>query len=198
MVCVGLPSYIPALYYSQMDKNRIEHMFAEVDARLENPVRLVVYGAAAFILLGEEGRTSLDVDVAGPYCQGNLLKLRQIFLDIGYPVNPPPHEMRDHIEWVGVERLSLQVPDENMMTLWAGRYLTVVTVSAPALVASKLIRYDETDQSDIRSLCSRMRVKWEHVRDAVQRLPPTFRDDPIVQDNLASLKQDMMMWGGKS
>ncbi len=183
------------VYWHPMDKDAIERLFAEVDARLENPARLVIYGAAAFILLGEEGRTSLDVDVAGPYCTGDLLQLRQIFLEIGYPVNPSHDENRDHIEWVGIERLSLQSPDEQMMTLWAGRHLTVVTVSAPALVASKLIRYDETDQADIRSLCSRMRVKWEQVQDAVKHLPPPFRDDHIVHDNLFNLKQDMILWG---
>ena len=157
---------------------------------------MVVYGAAAFMMLGEEGRSSIDVDVAGPYCTGNISGLREAIAASGYMINPPPEVQDDHVEWVGIERLSLEVPGEEKLVLWQGNSLTVVTVSPPALIASKLIRYDETDQSDIRSIFFRMRVTWEQVRDAVERLPYPFRSDAIVLENLKNLKSDLMMWGG--
>ncbi|HMO50753.1 MAG TPA: hypothetical protein PKE26_08605 [Kiritimatiellia bacterium] len=177
-----------------MDRAALERLLTAVDDHLDEPATMVVYGAAAFMLLGEELRTSIDVDVAGPYCSGNIANLRRAIEKAGYAINPPPHLNQDHIEWVSVERLSLEPPDEQALSLWRGRYLHVITVSPAALIASKLIRYDATDQSDIRTLGFRMNVSWEHVKDAVKRLPPTFRDDAIVQENLENLKRDMMLW----
>ncbi|HMP72508.1 MAG TPA: DUF6036 family nucleotidyltransferase [Kiritimatiellia bacterium] len=181
-----------------MDKATLQSLFAAIDAKLDSPATLVVYGASAFMLLGEEFRTSIDVDVAAPYCSGDLASLRSAILEAGYPINPPSHIHRDHIEWVEMDRLSLEPPDEQAMLLWKGRHLSVKTVSPPALIASKLIRYDETDQSDIRSLCFRMNIHWEQVRDAVPRLPSTFRHDAIVKENLENLRSDMALWMSKA
>jgi hypothetical protein len=78
--------------------------------------------------------------------------------------------------------------------LWRGRKLTVKTVSPEELIASKLIRYDEIDQSDIQFLCSQRAVDWRRVEAAVQTLPEPFCHDPLIQENLRNLKQDMAMW----
>lgn len=179
-----------------MNRRSLESLFAAVDNHLSSPATMVVYGAAAFMMLGEEGRSSIDLDVAGPYCKGDVAGLREAIAKAGYMINPPPEIHEDHVEWVGIERLSLELPGEEKLPLWQGKSLTVITVSPPALIASKLIRYDETDQSDIRSICFRMRVTWEQVRDAVVRLPYPFRNDAIVLENLENLKNDLMMWEG--
>jgi hypothetical protein len=177
-----------------MDRTTLEELLTRVDERLCEPVVLVIYGAAAFMLLGEEGRASLDVDVAGPYCQGDLAAVRRAFHDAGVAVNPPPDAQDDHVEWVGPERLSLAPPGEGKLLLWQGRHVRVETVAPADLVASKLIRYDETDQADIRSLCFRMGISWASVQEAVTRLPDPFRRDALVLDNLNKLKRDMALW----
>ena len=177
-----------------MDRQFIERFFERVDAALTAPADMLLYGAAAFMLLGEEGRTSLDLDVAGPYCQGDVTGLRQACKQAGLPVNPPPETMHEHVEWVGVERLCLPAPGADDLVLWHGQRLTVRTVAPAALVASKLIRYDETDQADVRALCFRFRVTWDEVRAAAERLPSAFRRDPLVRENLANLQRDMPLW----
>ncbi len=178
-----------------MNRATLESMLTSVDERLVSPTTMVIYGAAAFMLLGEEARISADVDVAGPYCIGDVASLRRAIVDAGYAINPPPEHQGDHVEWVGIERLSLEDPVEHSMTLWHGANLSVITVPPPSLIASKLIRYDETDQSDIRTLCGRMKIQWEQIRDAANRLPPAFRDDALVKENLENLRNDMIMWG---
>ena len=75
--------------------------------------------------------------------------------------------------------------------------MTVKTVSAPDLVASKLIRYDAIDQSDVRYLISQMRLKYEDVAQAAERLPAGFRNDVLVRENLRNLQEDLKLWSGE-
>jgi hypothetical protein len=181
-----------------MDKTRLLEYFAQVDARLTAPAELLIYGSAAFILLDEEDRTSLDMDVAGPYSKLDFEEFRKTSREAGLEVNPAAIDSGDHVEWIAGVRLCLAPPDvAGTITLWQGRRLTVKTVSAPDLVASKLIRYDAIDQSDVRYLISQMRLKYEDVAQAVERLPAGFRDDVLVRENLRNLQEDMKLWNGE-
>jgi len=60
-----------------MDKKELISYLHQIDRRLSAPTSLCVYGSAAFILLDEPDRTSLDIHVAGPYSQADLGELRQ-------------------------------------------------------------------------------------------------------------------------
>jgi hypothetical protein len=82
------------------------------------------------------------------------------------------------------------------MTLWQGKRLLVRTASVPDLVASKLIRYDETDRADIQYLFVQFNFTWESVSDSVARLPHPFSSDVLVLENLNYLKSDMQLWSG--
>ena len=73
------------------------------------------------MLLGEEDRISLDVDIAGPYSQVNEAMLRSAAAQIGLPVNPPADFAGDHIEWIGPLRLCLADPDQGTGGFMAGR-----------------------------------------------------------------------------
>jgi len=77
-----------------------------------------------------------------------------------------------------------------------GKKLEVFTVSPADLIASKLIRYDEIDQSDVHYLVFQMNITFEAIEQAVERLPDSFRKDVIITDNLAILKQDILSWKG--
>jgi hypothetical protein len=178
-----------------MDKNRLLEYFTRVDRQLMQPAELLIYGSAAFILLDEEARTSLDLDVAGPYSKVDYEEFRQASLQAGLEVNPAEFDAAEHVEWISGARLCLAPPESTeTMTLWQGRQLAVKTVAAADLVASKLIRYDPIDQGDVRYLVSQMHVSHDEVTKAVARLPVGFRGDALVGENLANLKEDMRLW----
>jgi hypothetical protein len=166
-----------------------------MDRALTHDAELVVYGSAAFILLGEQDRISLDIDVAAPYSKANLPDLQQAAQQAGLPINPEDGAAGDHIEWVSPLRLCLPVPSPgNEMILWRGRKLTLKTGSPEALIASKLIRYDPIDQADIQFLCSQRAIDFANIEAAVATLPPPFAEDALVRENLANLKRDMVIW----
>ena len=179
-----------------MDKQKITDYLSRLDAALTEPVDLYIYGSAVVILLGASGRTSLDIDVAGPYSSASLPELERASREAGLPVNPSPDYQGGHLEWVGSLRLCLPPPRAGSegLLLWRGRHLTVRTGDVEDFVASKLIRYDASDSADIQFLYSQARFSWESVRQAVGRLPAPFRDDALVLENLENLAADMRMW----
>ncbi|MDA1088571.1 MAG: hypothetical protein O2901_16350 [Verrucomicrobia bacterium] len=179
-----------------MNKAELIGYLEGLDASLKGQATLTIYGSAACILLDEPDRTSLDMDVAGPYSSVDESDLRQAAESVGLPVNPSDDYSGNHIEWIGPLRLCLQAPKAGEdITLWQGERLRIQTGSIAGLIASKLVRYDEIDQGDIRYLLSQGRVPYQEIEEAVSRLPSTFCNDPLVQENLVNLKADMQMWG---
>lgn len=180
-----------------MNRNQLVTYLERIDAALRSEASLYIYGSAAFILLDEPERTSLDVDVAAPYCRVDERAFRDAAASAGLPVNPEPDTTSDHIEWVSSLRLCLPKPspDSDIM-LWQGHRLTVKTGAIPALIASKLIRYDVIDRSDVQYLLSQHSVAFQDVAAAVRSLPPPFNQDALVLDNLKNLRDDMAVWIG--
>jgi hypothetical protein len=192
-------SEVRAAGIGNMDKETILRYFAEIDGKLGQPSELLVYGSAAFMLLDEDGRTSLDIDVAGPYCRLDYGEFCRASSEAGLEVNPEFAAQNDHVEWVSGVRLCLAPPElAGTIVLWQGRHLVVRTVSPADLVASKLIRYDATEQCDVRYLVAQMRIGFDAIAQAAGRLPPPFREDALVRDNLENLRQDMDLWRGDS
>jgi len=178
-----------------MNKPELVGHLERIDRELQKPWILFVFGSAALILLDEPDRTSLDIDVAGPYSQGDFGELEKAAAAAGVPINPPDDYRRDHIEWISAVRLCLSPPDANTdLLLWQGRCLTLRTVSIPRLIASKLIRYDTIDRSDIQYLAKQTGVEWGDVASAVEGLPAPFNRDVLIRENLRNLKTDMAMW----
>jgi hypothetical protein len=178
-----------------MNKQEIVEYFAKLDDALTERTTLHVYGSAVVILLDAPDRTSLALDVAGAYSLANQGELASASQRAGLPVNPDAFYNGNHLEWVGPLRLCLP-PVQTSMTLWQGKRLTVQTSSIPDLVASKLIRYDETDRADIQYLFAQLPFSWEAVSESVSRLPTPFRTDAVILDNLDALKTDIQFWGG--
>jgi|ERR1051326_4134858 hypothetical protein len=181
-----------------MNQSQLLSYLTRMDEALRQDTMLTVYGSAAFILLGEEDRTSLDIDVAAPYCRVDFSDLQQAAAIAGLPVNPPETHAGDHIEWILPLRLCLPAPrPETELVLWHGRKLTVRTVSPAELIASKLIRYDEIDQSDIQYLCAQREIGFSEIEAAVRSLPSPFNDDAVIHENLKNLRMDLSVWKGK-
>jgi len=178
-----------------MDATTLRQYLARLDAALPEPVRLCIYGSAAWMLLGEEGRFSLDMDVAGPYSMANERMLAETAQAIGWPVNPAAEFSEDHIEWVGPGRLCLASPrPEDSVVLWQGARLTIFTLPPADLAASRLIRYDPIDQADLQFLMTHTGVGLGDIARAVERLPSAFRDDVLVRENLQNLERDVQRW----
>ena len=96
---------------------------------------------------------------------------------------------------LGALRLCLAAPDPaTSVLLWQGRHLTLFTLPPPDLIASRLIRYDPTDQADIQFLMIQGRVTIDGVAQAVGRLPLAFREDALVHQNLENLRRDLLRW----
>lgn len=186
-----------SLYYDVMNKNQLVTYLERIDAALRDEAILYIYGSAAFILLDEPERTSLDIDVAAPYCRLDERAFRDAAARAGLPVNPEPDTTSDHFEWISSLRLCLPKPsaDSDIM-LWRGQRLIVKTGAIPALIASKLIRYDAVDRSDAQYLLSQHAVAFNDVAAAVRSLPPPFNQDTVVLDNLENLRSDMTVWIG--
>ncbi len=178
-----------------MDKRRILEIFALIDGHLQSSAKLCLYGSGAFILLDEEDRTSLDIDIAAPYSTVDYSDFSRAAEMSGLTINPETGTNEDHIEWISIVRLCLADPaTTESMVLWQGSKLTIFTVSPADLVASKLIRYDDIDKSDIHYLVFQMNISFESVVNAVTKLPAQFRDDMIVKENLLNLEQDIKLW----
>lgn len=180
-----------------MNKNQLVTYLERIDAALPDTVALYIYGSAAFILLDEPDRTSLDVDVAAPYCQVNERVFRDVASKAGLPVNPESDTAGDHIEWISSLRLCLPKPSaDSDITLWQGKRLTVKTGAIPALIASKLIRYDAIDRNDVQYLLAQHAVTFANVAAAVRSLPPPFHEDTVVLENLENFRSDLAIWIG--
>lgn len=75
--------------------------------------------------------------------------------------------------------------------MWQGAKLIIKTGFISELVASKLIRYDETDRADILFLLKQYPFALENVCSAVNRLPVPFRNDMVIMENFENLKNDI-------
>ena len=178
-----------------MNKVELTAYLEKIDTELKHSAMIYIYGSAAYILLDEPERTSLDVDVAAPYSNADYSDFRRAAIAAGLPVNPDEQYAGDHIEWITELRLCLPRPSpETDITLWQGRLLTIKTAAIEQLIASKLIRYDEIDQSDIRYLVSHRNVEFGQIETAAKSLPHPFNCDHVVLENLQNLKTDIKMW----
>ena len=179
-----------------MTKTELAAYLEKIDRLLDTEATLYIYGSAACMLLDQPGRTSMDMDVAGPYSKVDQGALRLAAAKAEIPVNPADDYPGNHIEWVGPLRLCLPPPHaDRSLLLWQGQHLRVMTGSIADLIASKLIRYDRLDQGDIRYLLKMGGISHSSVAEAAKRLPAPFATDPVVRDNLGNLGSDMVAWG---
>jgi hypothetical protein len=183
-----------------MTKTDILSYFQRLDNALTAPTVLHIYGSAAVMLLGADDRTSLDIDVAGLYSIADTARFAEASASAGLPVNPASDSTTEYVEWVGPLRLCLPPPspESEPVILWRGANLTVQTSKVEDLVASKLIRYDETDQSDIQFLFKASRFTIESIAVVVKTLPRPFNTDALVLENLRNLETDLRLWEAKS
>lgn len=188
---------MPAIF-PLVNKSELIAYLERIDTALQHPAMLYIYGSAACILLDEPDRTSLDIDVAAPYSDVIYKDIEQAAEAAGLPINPDESMGVNHVEWIQSLRLCLPKPAADTgLVLWHGSKLTIRSAPVAELIASKLIRYDEIDQSDIQYLASQAPPRFADIEDAVRRLPPPFNTDVLVLDNLENLRNDLETWKGE-
>ena len=83
LVCWGWSCLRPKGEYSEgVNKADLVGYLERLDRALSSPATLHIYGSAAFMLLDEPDRTSLDIDVAAPYSNVDLGDLSITMLSI--------------------------------------------------------------------------------------------------------------------
>ena len=182
---------------ANVNRTTIAEYFGRLDGLVASGTILYIYGGAAVAALGANIRTTMDIDVAEPYSRFDRTTFPAASAEAGLPVNPSDDYDAAFLELVGAFRLCVPAPTDEKpgQIVFKGVNLTVRTGSVADLIASKLIRYDEQDQQDVQFLLGNGRATMDEIRESVGRLPPTFRDDPLVRDNLDNLETDMKIWG---
>ena len=179
----------------QIDEQEAQAYFERLDPLVREGTVLFVIGGSAVAQLGAKIRVTADIDVALPYSKLELSDFAAASEKAGLPVNPAFGYQGAYIELVKPLMLTLPKPksENSCVVLFQGVNLTVKTSSPADLIASKLYRYSEQDQEDILFLLRQGGVTLDAVREAVTRLPERFRDDVLVQENLANLAVDFRL-----
>lgn len=179
----------------QIGEQEAQAYFERLDPLVREGTVLFVIGGSAVAQLGAKIRVTADIDVALPYSKLELSEFAAASEKAGLPVNPAFGYQGAYIELVKPLMLTLPKPasENSCVVLFQGVNLTVKTSSPADLIASKLYRYSEQDQEDILFLLRQGGVTLDAVREAVTRLPERFRDDVLVQENLANLAVDFRL-----
>jgi len=124
-----------------MNKVIILQKFAIIDENLNSSARLCLYGSGAFILLDEEDRTSLDLDIAGPYSKVDFSDFTKAAKAADLEINPEETTSKDHIEWISVVRLCLADPSlTESVILWEGKKLDLDIIPTVNKIPPGMIR----------------------------------------------------------
>jgi uncharacterized nucleotidyltransferase DUF6036 len=177
-----------------MDAFKLRQTFEKLDQALEHPAELLIRGGAAALAYGLEQRVTIDIDVlpASTFIEADL---RRACAAAGLGFNPADKDFteQDYLEVVPEETLILPRPnpERSYNTIFRGLRLTVRTPPAADLVIGKLKRLDPEDVSDIIFLIQRFRLTEADLKEAFGRLPARFKADPVVQDNLRFILEDL-------
>lgn len=178
-----------------MDALKLRQVFEKLDQALEHPTELLIRGGAAALAHGLEQRVTIDIDVL-PASRFIEADLRRACAAAGIGFNPSDKDFaeRDYLEVVPEETLILPRPDpeRGSNTVFRGLRLTVRTPPAADLVIGKLKRLDPEDLADVTFLIRHFRLTEADLKDSFDRLPARFKADPVVQDNLHFVIEDLL------
>ena len=181
---------------AQIDEKVLRDYFARLDALVSPGTVLYVFGGGAVALLGAAIRTTIDIDIAAPYSKVAESEFRAASEKAGLPVNPGLGYQGAYVEFVPPLTLAMpraRTPDDEIV-LFSGLNLTVKTGSVADLIASKLIRYNDKDRSDVQYLADLGGIVMDDVVASVERLPERIKRDVVLRANLENLSVDLSLW----
>ncbi len=178
-----------------MDALKLRQIFERLDEVLEYPTELLIRGGAALLAHGLEQRVTMDIDVL-PASHFIETDLRRACAAASLGFNPSDKDFaeQDYLEVVPEETLLLPRPDleRGYNTIFRGLRLTVRTPPAADLVISKLKRLDPADLADVTFLIKNFQLTRADIDESFGRLPARFKADPVVQDNLHFVIEDLL------
>lgn len=178
-----------------MDALKLKQIFERLDQALEHPTELLIRGGAAMLAHGLEQRVTIDIDVL-PTSRFIETDLRRACAAAELGFNPSDKDFveQDYLEVVPEETLILPRPDpeRGYNTVFRGSRLTVRTPPAADLVIGKLKRLDPEDIADVSFLVKHFRLTEADLEEAFGRLPARFQADPVVEDNLRFIVEDLL------
>ncbi len=178
-----------------MDAFKLRQIFDKLDQALEHRTELLIRGGAAVLAHGLEQRVTIDIDVL-PASRFIETDLRRACAAAELGFNPSDKDLaeQDYLEVVPEETLILPLPDpeRGYNTIFRGLRLTVKTPPAADLVIGKLKRLDPADLTDVTFLVRHFRLTEGDLEEAFDRLPARFKADPVVQDNLRFVVEDLL------
>jgi hypothetical protein len=178
-----------------MDAVKLRQIFERLDQALEHPTELLIRGGAAVLAHGLEQRITLDIDVlpASRFIEADLRRAC-VAADLGFNPKDKDFLEQDYLEIVPEETLILPRPDleRGYNTIFRGLRLTVRTPPAADLVIGKLKRLDPEDLADVTFLIKHFRLTGADLKESFDRLPARFQADPVVQDNLRFVVEDLL------
>jgi len=178
-----------------MDALKLRQIFEKLDQALEHPTELLIRGGAAVLAHGLEQRITIDIDVlpASRFVEADLRRACAA-ADLGF--NPSDKDLaeQDYLEVVPEETLVLPrpAPERSYNTIFRGLRLTVRTPPAADLVIGKLKRLDTEDFADVTFLIRQFRLTEADLKESFDRLPERFKADPVVEDNLRFVVEDLL------
>jgi len=178
-----------------MDAPKLRQIFEKLDQALEHPTELLIRGGAAVLAYGLEQRVTIDIDVlpSSHFIEADLRRACAV-ADLGFNPSDKDFAEQDYLEVVPEETLILPRPDpeRGYNTIFRGLRLSVRTPPAADLLIGKLKRLDPEDLSDVRFLIEHFRLTKADLQDSFNRLPARFKADPVVQDNLRFVMEDLL------
>ncbi|CAN5594248.1 hypothetical protein BH20VER3_BH20VER3_18720 [soil metagenome] len=166
-----------------------ERILAALDARLDAPVELTLYGRAALLLGFEnpppEFALSRDVDAVMWMGQAEELAQRTNFWDVVAAVNQEFRDQELFISHFFEEDQVVLTPDwRNHRILLGGRWtrLTLYRLGNADLFLSKLMRDDPIDAADARFIVHRILQGCDSEGDRFSKSAADYRNRRAVQN----------------
>jgi len=164
----------------------LKKILDRIDDNLTEPQTICLIGSAASILMGQPDRGTEDIDV---WSRASLLKeriLRSAVEAAGLLFDPSDDE--PELPYVQIIHPGIvQVPGydpetsrwlgQEAETVWAGHRLTVTTPPPAAIIASKMIRFEDRDITDSIWLMTARDVDAKTIMRAIRQLPHDRREE---------------------
>lgn len=171
----------------------IENLLTQIDQNLNSNVTICLIGSGATILLGQQSRSTEDLDV---WKEASLLsdEFKTAVQNCGlsynptdeYPITPYLQVVQPGIVRVpGWNQDTRQWLGESEKIVWQGKFLKVTTPPAKIIIASKLLRGDDQDEQDCIWLMINHQVEYQEILDVLDLLPSNVRQRAV--ENLETI-----------
>jgi hypothetical protein len=170
-----------------MNRQELKIIMQRIDAGIIEQQTICLIGSSASMMMGQQDRATEDIDVWSSASKYREAVLRRAVEDAGLLFDPRDEDI--DLPYVQVVHPGIvQVPgfdpetglwfgDKQSELLWAGERLRLTAPPAEAIIASKMLRFEDRDITDSIWLMAARDVDAKAVIRAIRQLPPEKRED---------------------